>query len=108
MGWFSNLIGAKERDKAIDVVEASANPEWKEEALAVVEKLARRSESLTTDAVWALMTTKTTEPRAMGAIMRTATKLGYIEPTDYHIPSIRRASHRRPIRVWKSLIKESA
>lgn len=105
MGWFSKLIGAKERDKALAKVESHANPEWMAEALNAVERMASIHEEFTTDAVWAVMKSKTTEPRAMGAVMRTATKRGIIAPTDLHRPSLRPASHRRPVRVWKSLIK---
>jgi hypothetical protein len=105
MGWFTKLIGAKERDEALDKVQSHANPEWMAEALDAVERLAGIHEEFTTDAVWAVVKSKTSEPRAMGAVMRTATKRGFIAPTDLHRPSQRKASHRRPVRVWKSLIK---
>lgn len=105
MNWFSKLLGNKE--KAIDTVELHVNPEWKAEAMQAVELLATLHHTFTTDAVWALIKSETHEPRAMGAIMRTATKNGIITPTDIHMPSLRKASHRRPVRVWQSLIKES-
>lgn len=105
MSWFSRLIGAKERDQALEAVASNANPEWMAEALDAVERLAGIHEEFTTDAVWAVVKSKTSEPRAMGAVMRIATKQGIIAPTDGHRPSERKASHRRPLRVWKSLVK---
>lgn len=103
MNWFKKIFSTKE--EAMDVVEAHSNAEWKIEALAAVERLATIHDTFTTDAVWAVVTSKTHEPRAMGSVMRTATKLGYVAPTEAYTPSLRKASHRRPVRVWESKIK---
>jgi len=46
----------------------------------------------------------THEPRAMGAVMRSLARARVIEATDRTVESVRKANHRRPVRVWKSLI----
>jgi hypothetical protein len=105
MSWFTKLFSSKE--EAIVQVETTANPEWKAEALEVIERLATIHHTFTTDAVWALVKSETHEPRAMGAVMRIATKNGIVAPTDVYTPSMRKVSHHRPVRVWQSLIKEA-
>ncbi|CAB4124033.1 hypothetical protein UFOVP45_108 [uncultured Caudovirales phage] len=106
------MFGFLKRNKKQDIVEQSieavkvgANPEWLAEALDAVERLAGIHAEFTTDAVWAVLKTSTPEKRAMGAVMRTATHRGIIAPTESFTPSLRIASHRRPLRVWKSLVK---
>lgn len=47
---------------------------------------------------------RTHEPRALGALMREAARAGDIEATDAWALSERVACHRRPLRVWRSLL----
>ncbi len=103
---FSAALRTLARDAAIDRVEAAAREDWKEVALMVVEVVARDRELFTTDHVWAVMPgdVSTPEPRAMGAIMRRAAREGYVTATDRHVLSNRPLCHRRPVRVWRSLI----
>jgi hypothetical protein len=98
------LLGVAERDQAIATVEAGASPEWKAEALETVYFVATHKDEFTTDEVWVKLKTKTRENRAMGAVMLTAVKMGYVRPTQRFTPSLRPSQHRRPLRVWESTL----
>lgn len=94
-------------DEAIDLVQAYANDNWIREVRRVVLSLARSQEEFTTDEVWAqvdLLDASTHEPRAMGAVMRSASRARWITPTDRVRQSVRPECHRRPVRVWRSLM----
>jgi len=99
--------GERLRDEAIDRVEQHAPPDWADEALNVVIGLAREEgREFTTDAVWAgLNGAQPPEPRAMGAVMRKAVMLGWIEKTDRMEMSKRPRCHRRPLTVWRSRLR---
>ena len=100
--------GAKLRDHAIAQVEENASLDWMSAAARAIKLLAQGREKFTTDAVWALLdawgTLPPHEERAMGAAMRSAGRDGMIVATPEHRLSSRPACHRRPIRVWQSLI----
>jgi hypothetical protein len=87
-------------DEAIKQVEINAAEDWLSEADAAVDILAAARISFTTDDVWQKLTTKTHEPRAMGAVMLRAARDGLIKSTGQWAESNRPASHRRPLRVW--------
>lgn len=92
---------------AINQAEDNADADWYAEALWAVLWLAKRKDYFTTDDVWEAMANieaTTHEPRAIGAVMRQASRDGQCTPTDYYNKSTRRACHSRPLRVWKSLI----
>lgn len=93
-------------DTAIEQASRHANPEFTRDALQAVHALASRRVHFTTDAVWALMSGQITthEPRALGAVMRRAQKLGWIAPTDEYRCTVQVAAHRRPKRVWRSTL----
>lgn len=99
---------AAERAKqaAIAQVEAAAPHDWKLDALDAVRQAARELPEFIADAVWARMPAGaySAEPRAMGAIMVAAQKQGWIEPTDRWQLSASPRNHRRPQRVWRSII----
>lgn len=96
------------REHAIQQVDEHADMEWKHLAKSVVRSLAITREEFTTDAVWYLLeqtTAATThEPRALGAVMRAAASDRIIVATDRTVESVRVANHRRPVRIWRSLI----
>jgi hypothetical protein len=105
------IPGLAERDEALERVERNADDEWKQAAIDAVRWLAQRRTAFTTDAVWHVMRrdyqdAHTHEPRALGATMRKAAGLGLVEPTDEHRLSTNPDCHRRPKRVWRSLIME--
>lgn len=92
-----------QRDIAIDRADQAAPEKWKETALQLVHRLARIKDTLTTDDLWELLD-HPPEPRAMGAIMRRASKNGWIQPTNMIVNSKRPQCHARALRVWRSQI----
>jgi hypothetical protein len=88
-------------EQAIDQVEANASVEWNAEADAAVRHLCSNRQSITSDDVWALMSSKTHEPRAMGAVMRRAYRDGLIIPIDRWVQTQRASAHKRPVRIWE-------
>lgn len=99
--------GTRLRDEAIEQVEEHAEPDLKAELLAAVRRVARGRAFLTSDDVWVDFRARSSdaphEPRVLGAVMRAAAKLGWIEPTDDFRLSERPETHRNPKRVWRSL-----
>lgn len=98
-------LGATLREQAIDRTER-ANQGWIRLALQVVRDLAHSNAEFTTDKVWHYLKDDEppTEPRAMGAVMRKAVAEGLVSNTNRTVCSVRPGCHRRPIRVWKSLL----
>ena len=96
------------RNQAIEQVEHNAEPTWKLHCEAAIRWLAKTRPEFTTDDVWELMHVRHNpmphEPRAIGAMMTNAAKSGLISPTDRYTPSARPECHRRPVKVWKSLL----
>lgn len=98
------------RDEAVTRVGDHADVEWVAHILDVIYCLAVSRDTITTDDVWDTVgeVAATHEPRALGACMRQAARLGYIRVTDCYTPSARPACHARPVRVWESLIRPGA
>jgi hypothetical protein len=98
------------RDEAVTRVGDHADPDWVEQTLDVIYCLAVAQAEITTDDVWATVgeVAATHEPRALGAVMRQAARLGYVRASDRYIPSARPACHARPVRVWESLLRPGA
>lgn len=95
------------RDEAITRVGQHADPDWVEQTLDVIYCLAVARSEITTDDIWETVgeVAATHEPRALGAVMRQAARLGYVRASDRYVPSARAACHARPVRVWESLIR---
>jgi hypothetical protein len=96
----------KQKDRAIYVVGAFADQDWKKEARAAVRILCRTGDDFTGDDVWRLLagvSASTPEPRALGAIIKEAAKDGLIHATGEYRKSIRKESHRRPLQVWRPI-----
>ena len=93
-------------DRAVRRVEQHADPQWLAEALAALRSVAEKQALFTTDDVWDRLDLegfgRIAEPRALGAVMRRAAKLGWVEPTDWTRPGRRKVAHGRPVRVWRS------
>ena len=96
---------------AMDQVEANANEEWKELMYDIIWDLGCELEFFTTDEVCiryrALPEGKpdTHEWKALGAVMKNAAKMRYIERTDYFRKSTDGARrHHAPLQIWRSLI----
>lgn len=105
LGCYVPPPGMKERDKAIKQSWRGASPLWVEAAKEALVLAARENTFLTTDNVWPLILGyETPEPRAMGAIMTWGAREGLICGLSATIPTRRPGSHRRPLRVWRSLV----
>jgi hypothetical protein len=106
---FDPAGAAEAREDGIARVDKHANPDWKLCALEAVERVAQVFPEFNTD-----MTVKhlaviypgveTHDDRAWGPVMRRAAKLGYIEPTNRVSQSVLKSNHRRPKRIWRSLL----
>ncbi len=97
------------RDEAIALVARPADSQaWITEAVAAVRAICQqrgRDGTFTTDALWALLehwnVDPPTEPRALGAAMMQAKRLGLCAPTERTRKSVRVDCHARPVRVWR-------
>lgn len=97
--------GELRRDEGIARADYYADLEWRTAAYTALVDVAYLTPFLTSDDVWDRIDGPTThEHRALGAIFRRASEAGVIAPTDTYRPTSRPSAHRRPIRVWRSLI----
>lgn len=106
-----NDEGQMNLDAALERVEAHADAEWKQAALEAVRLCARQMPEFTTDQIWKVLDRTdygTHEPRAMGAIMRQAVGLGWVKPTNQYRTSDRPECHKRPVKVWDSMLWKDA
>jgi len=106
----SEQLSLLAKEDAIDSAERGANPDWLAAARRGIKVLAHRREYLTSDDLWVWLKDleiKVEEPRAMGSIMAGARNDALIAPTSEFLPSARPACHRRPQRVWRSLIYDN-
>lgn len=95
------------------VVEKTYEP-WSDKALKAVHSIAMTQSSMTSDDVWAFLSSFdidcTTERRSMGGVMRTAVAKGWIRATPYYRVSKSPATrnHGRPQRVYESRVVQRA
>lgn len=96
------------REEAIARVDAHAEEQWKQACRNAIMEIASIKAEFSTDDIWEFMYQNNIEQphenRAMGAVIREAHKLGIIKPTDRYVNSLRPECHRRPIKIWLSLI----
>jgi hypothetical protein len=90
-------------EAAIKRVEQAAGEDWNERALEAVRRVAESQSHFIVDDCWAFVE-EPREPRAMGAVINKARRLGIIAATDEYRPSSRVSAHSNPRRVWRSLI----
>ena len=99
--------GQAAKKAAIAQVGEAADPVFKAAALDAIRQACARQDTFTADDVWMLLEAsgapQTAEPRALGAVMTYAAKLGLIRATEYWRESVLPQRHSRPIRVWKAL-----
>lgn len=86
----------------------SASPDWWQCMLECAKEVAARKPCFTTDDLErcrvARQGPRTPENRALGPLMKEVQRLGYCEPTADWVESAQKVNHRRPMRVWWSLI----
>lgn len=93
----------KHKDRAIYAAGAFADKDWKQEAHEAVKILVKSRRAFTGDDVWRLLEhtgLKTSEPRALGAVIHGFAREGLIVPTGNYVKSMRKESHRRPLQEW--------
>lgn len=90
------------RDAALRDVEAGAE-KWVAAIVDIVRRLASGYE-FTTDQLWQVaiaLGMKVGEPRAMGAVLNNARRVGLVEATGNYRKSERPECHARPVLVWR-------
>lgn len=80
-----------------------ADADWKAQALDAVWRVARGNETFIVDALWEVLD-KPAEGRALGPVMLTAARKGWIRKTDRVRNTSQVKSHAAPVSVWQSLI----
>lgn len=104
---FDPDLGVVERDRAIEQAAQAAPDTWTRLALRAVQSVSTLAATWTTDDIWARLdewdAPPPPEPRAMGAVLRQVARDGIAVPTDRTRPTDRPGSHRRPIRIWRTL-----
>lgn len=102
--------GIAGRELGIARATRAANPEWETFMDVAVVEVARRKRWFTADDIERLRLAKegpeTHEKRAMSGVMRRAQTAGVCEITNRFEAGVRATCHRRPQRVWRSLIFE--
>ncbi len=93
----------------IDRVERKADGDWLLYAQRGLRAVARYQSTFTSDDIWDWLKQvpdlpETKDNRAMGAVFRNGYRDHLIVPINKWQASRRRIAHRRPVRVWKSLI----
>ena len=88
--------------------EEGADDEWHAFMLAAVREIASRQEYFASDDVERLRVERngpaTHEKRAFGPLIMNAKRAGICTPTTTFDRSTQVVAHRRPMRVWRSLI----
>ena len=95
--------------EGMDRAARHANPHWWQCMMECARVVAEGKPYLFTDDVVRLCQERhpnatTHEGRAIGPLMRECCKLGYFEPTPDWVESTQKQNHRRPCRVWYSLL----
>lgn len=107
---FDPDAGERAKAEALARVEVNADEAWLASAREAVLVTARAVEEFTTDRVWWQLdrwgVPPPREPRAMGAVMRGAVAAGVVRGTDRVVKTSRPEAHKRPIPVWRSLVRE--
>lgn len=101
---FDLSLARQARDEAIERARINADESWKARALEAVYQTACKHEYFASDDVWQEGLEKPREPRAMGAVMLAAVRIGYCRPTDSYRPTSNVSQHHQPIRVYRSLV----
>lgn len=96
-----NVVTRKGIERSID----HAHEEWRNMALRCLHEVCINNEFFTVNDVRDIVKTshlKTHDNRAMGGVMVTGKKEGWLVPTGKTIPSV--VGHKVHIQIWKSLL----
>lgn len=92
-----------DKEHAIALAWSGTSEGWRNKAIMAVEQLCATNEYFTTDDLPTEIANGVKEPRALGALMTLARKMGLCETTNTTRASTQRKNHNRPKRVWRSL-----
>jgi hypothetical protein len=96
------------KEEGMAMAEAGASEAWKAAASSAIAEAAKSYRKFSSDEVWVILHSKgisaPTEPRAMGPMMRNASRSGLISKTGYSKISDQEHNHARPVAVWKSQV----
>jgi hypothetical protein len=95
------------KHQAIAQVDEHADRAWKDTVDLIIENLARRQPTVTSDDVWRELEKYpdvTHEPSAMGACFIRASRRGILRPTGQYVESRRPLRHGNVIKVWASTL----
>ena len=90
--------GKRALEAALAQVDAHAPADWKNAASAVLARLAGTGAPFTADDIWAAVD-HPPEPRALGALIRSAAQAGRIRRVGWRT-SARPECHCRPVAMW--------
>ena len=90
-------------ERAIAKAKRGMDADWAARAQSVISGICRTQQTFTADDVWEHIE-HPREPSALGVVLRRAAKQGDCICTDQYAQSTRPATHRRPLRVWRSLV----
>ena len=97
--------------EAIGQAEQNADKAWLDTARRVVWQFIKEGQPFTTDLVWErldALDVHTHEPRALGAVMRSAARAGFLTNTGSYFKSTRPECHSRPVPLWLPRSAEAA
>jgi hypothetical protein len=108
----SHKESIRRRDEAMGRADDHASPTFKAAALQAIRYVALRREAMTTDPVWRVLQTwgvaMPHEPRALGPLMLSAVRYGWLRKTDRTRNSVLPDCHGRPKAVYVSLLYQPA
>jgi hypothetical protein len=90
----------EQRDRILEAVDQATDEQWREAALAAVQRTCEQQAEFISDDVWRNGLDSTREDRALGPIMLRAARAGWCKKTDRVRPSVRSHGSGKP--VWKS------
>ena len=99
------VAGEVARDRGIANAETGSGPEWQEQALALIRRIAGERSFLVSDDLWVSGLAEPKDGRALGATFIRAKNLGYIAPTMQFVITHQVSRHKAPIRVWRSKLR---
>lgn len=105
LSFFDRARAQAECNQALNRVECAASDDWKRIALDAIHRCALSMPTFTTDDVWRVLVetdARTHEPRALGALMRTAARKGWICDAGASQKSDQVSCHGRKKAVWRS------
>lgn len=102
-------MSTESRDAALADVRDHASKDFNWYAERALHTVCQQQDTFTSEDVWRTLKlfnrwVTTTEPRAMGAVMKRAIGT-WAEPMNELVASDNRTSHNRPLRKWRSLVR---